>query len=216
MLLPVQLAPWQTAALTNTRLNEYPGNPIMSGHVYLDVLVLMAACAAPLEFALDGQTLALLARMPGGRTVEEPCPVGRLGAQLWVQEWLTVTHVFADARAVRVRAKDNLQTRLIYLDESDREYQVGEELLTPKIEWARPERLLVREVGAVLLGRMSEETAARTGVPALQTCAGRVSHTKTHLRGYQLAYDDANTFGSFAGAKDRVAWLVGVERTFAE
>ena len=188
----------------------------MSGRVHVDVLVIMAALPeSPTEFALDGSSLALRAYLPGNRMVELPCPVGRFGAQLWIRERMKIVAVLSE-NAVRVQFPSDDSTRIIYLDESDKAYCVGDELETPRIEWASHERLFVREVGAIRLGAMKEETAARTGVEAVETCAGRVSAKKTHLRGFQLRYDADNTFGSFVGAKDRVAWLIGFERTFAD
>jgi hypothetical protein len=219
MLIPCQLAAEQISALCNTMPGAYPARPIMSGRMCIDLLVIPVRQSPPSRYAFDAGTCVLSfdQERAGGRVelVTQACPAGKPGDELWLQEALVVQEVFGTT-GVRVSYTDAQQSRIIYLTEGDASYRPGQKLVTPSIEWARADRLLVRDVAVCRLERLTESDARRAGAPAAEPCNGHRGLGRSHLRGLQLWWDAWFGLGNWVGGQDRLCWLVGIERNFAD
>lgn len=213
-LLPCQLQPEQASALTNTFPGVFPARPIMTGRMALDLLLIPIAEPAVEPVAFDSVHAALSWRDGAGRVHEVVCPLGGRGTQLWLQEPMQVYEVFSSA--IRVIYQQDRQGRMIYLTGGERRYTAGETMLTPRIEWARPDRLLVRDVGWTRLYQLTEEHAKRAGAAKAAVMGTRSLPGASHLSGLRVWWANWHGPTAWADRPDRAVWLVYFERTFAE
>lgn len=220
-LLPCQLHPEQASALTNTVPGVYPAVPIMSGRMAIDTLIVPIADELPeiTTFNRTSCTVSYDVLHPGRRreTVSPACPLGQPGTQLWVQEELEIQDVLgpADGRAVRVVNRRERRGQVIHLDERDPDYRVGQVLLTPRIEWAGRELLLVREVHFMRLQHITEDWSKRLGAGAAVELASGLQR-RSHLAGFKLWWAAWHGRLDWVSHPRRGCWLVCFERTFKE
>lgn len=216
-LIPCQLQPQQIGPLCNTMLGTFPARPIITGRTCIDLLIFPLRRSPPKHFELDPAACSIAFEMPDGRgghqRFDEQCPAGVPGNQLWLQEPVRIVEVFP-GKAVRVQYQDDQRLRTIYLSGGEPEYRVGMELLTPRIEWARAERLLVRSVDARRLCDVTEEDAARAGASAVAQMAGHRGLGRSHLRGLQMWWDTWHGLGKWVDQQQHLCWLVWFERGF--
>lgn len=220
-LLPCQLHPEQLDVLCNTVPGSYPARPIMMGRMAIDALIVPIVEPLPevTIFSTTSFTLSYDVLHAGRRreTVTIDCPFGKPGTQLWIQEELQIQAVLhpTEGRAVRVMNVRERRGQIMHLDERDPDYHAGQTLLTPRIEWAGRELLLVREVHFIRLRCITEEWAKRLGAgAALETSSGL--QRRSHLAGFKLWWAAWHGRTAWIDNQKQGCWIATFERTFKE
>ncbi len=215
-LLPCQLQAEQLDVLCNTVPGSYPCRPIMPGRMAMDALILPIQEPVPEITTYDTKQYTLGWKVGQSASRSVAFPFERPGAVLWLREQMRIISVVARGRAVQVRYLLDDQWRTIYLDDADPEYREGQQLLTPRIEWSRPDRLTVREVYYARLQHVTEQWAARLGAAAVVPMQGRAVGPASHLTGLRMWW--GNWYGLTDWEKNplRMVWLATFERGFAE